>query len=588
MKNFNGKILRIFFEHTRRYSWRTIIILSATLLAVGTEIAAPWYMRLLADAMAAGPSESTINAAQSALVIIALLLFVGWVAWRAVGFLTAQLQPRIKQDLEEYGFAYLIHHSYAFFTNAFAGSLVRKVRRLSHAYEQFADEIQFRFLPALIIIVGAITLLALRFPVIAIIFSVWIVLFFILNYFIALWILKLDIIRAEKDSEVTGVLADALTNSVNIKLFTGHAHERGLFHTIQNIYRVLVTRSWYRNDVAFTIQSALTLGIYIALLVYGLLLWRDGTFTVGDLVLIQGVMIIVIGKIWDISRGFRHVFSAFADAREMVEILETPHEVTDRKNAGALTVPKGKIQFSSVTFHYHKTRRVLNKLKLTIKPVEKIALVGPSGAGKSTIVKLLFRFVDVTSGHILIDGQDIARVTQESLREHIALVPQDPILFHRSIMENIRYGRRDATDKEVMDAAKKARCHDFIKDFPQGYDTLVGERGVKLSGGERQRVAIARAILKNPPILVLDEATSNLDSESEQFIQEALHELMQDKTVIVIAHRLSTIMEMDRILVIENGRVTASGTHRGLLKRKGTYKRLWNIQAGGFAKQKSN
>jgi ABC-type multidrug transport system fused ATPase/permease subunit len=286
---------------------------------------------------------------------------------------------------------------------------------------------------------------------------------------------------------------------------------------------------------------------------------------------------------WDMGRVVRRVYGALADADEMVEILNTPHEVQDVRNAKELQVDKGRITFENVFFSYSKTRRILKGMDLEIKPSEKIALVGPSGAGKSTITKLLFRFYDVERGKIRIDDQRINKVTQESLRENLALVPQEPILFHRTIMDNIRYGRRDATDEEVIEAAKKAHAHEFIDNLPEGYDTFVGERGVKLSGGERQRVAIARAILKDAPILVLDEATSSLDSESEALIQDALETLMKDKTTIVIAHRLSTIMKMDRIIVVEDGKVSMTGTHKQLLARKDNiYKKLWEIQAGGF------
>ena len=237
---------------------------------------------------------------------------------------------------------------------------------------------------------------------------------------------------------------------------------------------------------------------------------------------------------------------------------------------------------STLSFDFDSERPILRNLEFHIPGGQKVALVGPSGAGKSTITKLLLRLYDVKSGSIAIDGQNIATVTQESLRNAIGFVPQEPILFHRTLMDNIRYGKRDATDEQVIEAARLAHCHEFISQLPSGYETLVGERGIKLSGGERQRVAIARAILKDAPILILDEATSSLDSESEQYIQEALHILMQGKTVLVIAHRLSTIMNMDRIFVIDKGRVEADGTHEQLLKEDGLYQKLWNIQAGGF------
>jgi ABC-type multidrug transport system fused ATPase/permease subunit len=283
-----------------------------------------------------------------------------------------------------------------------------------------------------------------------------------------------------------------------------------------------------------------------------------------------------------INRDLRRFYNALADASEMVEILEEPHGIQDVPGAKRLAVSGGMVEFRDVEFAFRDGSPVLHGFDLAIAPGEKIALVGPSGAGKSTVTKLLLRLYDVNSGAIEIDGQNIRTVTQDSLRENIGYVPQEPILFHRTLMENIRYGKRDATDAEVVEAAKQAHAHEFITSFPQGYETFVGERGVKLSGGERQRVAIARAILKNAPVLVLDEATSSLDSESEHYIQEALDTLMEGKTVIVIAHRLSTIMKMDRIVVMEQGRIVDEGTHDALLATDGLYRKLWSIQAGGF------
>jgi ABC-type multidrug transport system fused ATPase/permease subunit len=267
----------------------------------------------------------------------------------------------------------------------------------------------------------------------------------------------------------------------------------------------------------------------------------------------------------------------------MTTILDTPHEVSDIPGATDLQITDGSICMDNVSFGYHNSRTIIDKFTLHIAPKEKVAIIGPSGAGKSTIIKLLMRNSDVLDGSITVDGQQINKLTLESLWTHMSLVPQEPILFHRSLMENIRYGRINATDEEVIAAAKLAHCDEFIRSFADGYETLVGERGIKLSGGERQRVAIARAILRNAPILILDEATSSLDSESERLIQDALAHLMSGKTVIVIAHRLSTIMHMDRIVVMENGRIAEEGSHRTLLSiPDGLYRKLWQLQAGGF------
>lgn len=324
----------------------------------------------------------------------------------------------------------------------------------------------------------------------------------------------------------------------------------------------------------------------MALFFFAIQLWKNWELTLGDFVLIQTFLIQIINHIWDFGRMIRSIYENLAEAEEMTEILDTPIEIQDVKGAKALEVTKGKIDFDHVYFHYHKTRPVLKDFSLSLKAQEKVGVVGHSGAGKSTVVRILLRMHDISKGKILIDGQKISQVTQESLWKSVSLVPQEPILFHRTLMENIRYGRPEASDEEVYTASRLAHCHEFIEQLPEKYNTFVGERGIKLSGGERQRVAIARAILCNSPILVLDEATSSLDSESEKFIQEALDELMKNKTVIVIAHRLSTIMKMDRIIVMDQGKVVETGSHKELLRKKtGMYKQLWDLQVGGFIRE---
>jgi ATP-binding cassette subfamily B protein len=379
------------------------------------------------------------------------------------------------------------------------------------------------------------------------------------------------------------VLSDAVSNQSTVTLFAAAPYEYRIFGDAVERWRAVTMRSWNADAWILAIQGLFAIAIEIALLAGGVLLWQQGAITVGDFVLIQVYIIGLVDRIWNLGNSMRRVYNAFADAHEMIAIFETPLGIQDVPDAPALAVAAGKIELRDVAFGYGEGSPTFSGLSLTIDAGERVALVGTSGAGKSTITKLLLRLHDVTGGSIEIDGQDIARVTQDSLRAAISFVPQEPILFHRSLRDNIRYGKPDATDEEVIEAAKKARCHEFITKLTEGYDTHVGERGIKLSGGERQRVAIARAILKDAPILILDEATSSLDSESEALIQEALDELMRRKTVIVIAHRLSTIMRMDRIVVIEGGKIVAQGTHQELLDHEGSlYHKLWSIQAGSF------
>ncbi|MBI4437783.1 ABC transporter ATP-binding protein [Candidatus Uhrbacteria bacterium] len=581
-------VLQVFWSHAARYKGRMFLMLALIAFANAVEVFVPLLYKRFFDLLSGDVSSGAQAIGElllGTIVLVAIAHGLEWVAWRIASLLTAWFQPRVMVDLERTSLAYLHEHSYRFFTNNFAGALVRKVTRLARAFEDFADQIQFHFVPLTFTLIGSLTVLATRSLALSGILFVWIVLFLFVNLLYARWKLTYDFKSAVADSETTGALSDSITNAVTVKLFTGRLFEMDLFSAVTEVMRKAQMLTWRLGEYMDAFQSAFMFVIEFVLMYVAVKLWQQGLLTIGDFALIQGALLGIFFKIWDFGRAIRHLFTALADADEMVKILKLPLEVMDTRRAKELRVSQARIEFRDVTFSFNKTRRVLNRLQLVIRPKEKVALVGPSGAGKSTVTKLLFRFFDLEDGAILVDGQDIAKVTQESLRAAIALVPQEPILFHRSILDNIRYGRRDATDEEVFEAARKAHAHEFILELPQQYETFVGERGVKLSGGERQRVAIARAILKDAPILVLDEATSSLDSESESLIQEALEELMRNKTTIVIAHRLSTIMKMDRIAVIQKGKVVDTGTHAELLKKSGgMYKKLWEIQAGGFNK----
>ncbi len=579
----NADILGVYTSHLRPYGFLALL---QTLLLIGsviTEILAPTFYKTFFDRLASmTPNGAPVPELIDILLIVAALHIAGWIMYLASNWIFIFLQTRVMADLEQTAFGYLIRHSYQFFSNAFSGSLVRKVTRLPRAYEGFMDAMQFTLIPLIVSTVGVMIVLWSRNPMLAWVMIGWTLFFLAYNYTVARWRQKYLVERAIRDTELTGAIADSVSNSHTVQLFSGYRYEQILVRAASEALRKIRHFTWKVGEWNNRIQHLFMITIEFVILFLSLSYWQQGLLTLGDFVLIQGLLLTLFNKLWDFGRVVRDVYESFADAEEMVTILKTPHEIRDGRHAKALRVSKGKILFENVLFTYNRTRKILNGFNLTIKPHEKVALVGPSGAGKSTITKLLLRLHDIDRGLITIDGQDIARVTQESLRNAVSLVPQEPVLFHRSILENIRYGNREATDIQVIEAAEKARCHEFIMDLPNGYNTFVGERGVKLSGGERQRVAIARAILKNAPILILDEATSSLDSGSESLIQEALQELMKGKTTIVIAHRLSTIMKMDRIVIIEGGAVTASGTHKELIRKKGAYKTLWNIQAGGF------
>ena len=438
-------------------------------------------------------------------------------------------------------------------------------------------------MPLAINVAGVIIIVWFQEPVISYIILIWIVVIMILNLVFSKWKLQYDLKSATADSTTTALLADNITNQGAITLFTNYSNESSVFKETSDEQAKIQKFTWNLSNIADGVQIVLMAIVEFCIFYYAVRFWQKNLISLGTFVLLQVYILNISYRIWDFGKIIRNLYESFADSKEMVAILKTPHDIKNMPDAKILEVKEGKIDFNDVTFSFDENKELINNFNLSINGGEKIALIGPSGAGKSTIVRLLLRTYDVIDGTLLIDGQDIKNITQDSLHRNISFVPQDPILFHRTLLDNIRYGRLDATDDEVMAVAKLAHCDEFIEALPLKYNTFVGERGIKLSGGERQRVAIARAILKNAPILVLDEATSSLDSYSESLIQDAIDKLMKGKTSIVIAHRLSTIRKMDRIVVIEEGKIVEDGSHDDLLaKEKGLYKKLWNLQAGGF------
>ncbi len=579
-----GLVIREYTKAALKYPWLLAVLFGGALFVELGFVIGPLYIRTFIDTLAvAEPSAAVVQSLLGILGILSVIYLLRWAFQRAQNFALIAIEAKTNLDLLYSAFSYLLRHSYGFFVSNFAGSLTRRVNRYSHAFQAILESTLYNFFSTFVFATGVIIVLMRESVLLGAVLLLWTVVFIWVQVAMAKWRQPLRLLKSEEDTKLAGAVSDSVTNQTTVTLFAGNAHEHSLIEKAAMRWYRAATRSWRTDEWIYGIQALFAIAIEIGLLAGAVILWSRGLFTVGDLVIIQVYVLGLISRVWNISGVMRRLYEAFADASEMVAILHTPHAVADKPGAKNLQVTSGTIEFDSVEFGFNDDQQVAKGLSFTIPGGQKVGLVGPSGAGKSTITKLVLRFYDVTAGSIRIDGQNIMDVTQDSLHEAIGFVPQEPILFHRSLMENIRYGKQSATDEEVMEAAKKAHCHDFIMGFPEKYDTPVGERGVKLSGGERQRVAIARAILKNAPILILDEATSALDSESEALIQDALKVLMEGKTVIVFAHRLSTIMTMDRIVVIESGAIAAEGTHDELVAHQGgLYQKLWSIQAGGF------
>lgn len=584
MPNYTARTFQIFWQHTAKYKWAVFVVLSSIVIASVASVIGPLFYKDFFNVLTApGNAPDKIGALQMILVKILMVYAVSWTFWRLSTFFASYFQSRVMADLAYTCFSYLQKHSVAFFNNNFVGALVKKVNRFSNSFEGISDLMLWNVITLIINISLIVVILSRRSLWLGLGVLIWALFYTGFNYVFSLYKLKYDLKRSELNSKSTGVLADTITNHLNIKLFNGYDSEVKNYYKVNDDLQKLRRFTWDLGNIFEAIQAFFNIFLELGIFFLAIHLWTQGKITIGDFVLIQAYIINIMMRLWDFGRMIRRYYEYMAEAQEMTEILETPHEIKDQLGAKDLQVTEGQIEFKQVDFNYRQTRKIITNLNLLIKPKEKVAIVGPSGSGKSTIVHILLRSYDLESGKILIDNQNIAHVKQDSLWQNIALVNQDPILFHRTLKENIRYGRPQASEAEVITAAKMANCHDFIKGFSDKYDTYVGERGVKLSGGERQRVAMARAILKNAPILVLDEATSSLDSESEKLIQEALNNLMKDKTVIVIAHRLSTIMKMDRIIVLDKGQVVEDGSHKELIQKSdGLYKRLWEKQVGGF------
>ncbi len=578
-------IFREYSRVIRQKKWFFLLALIALSCAITLDLSAPIYYKNIANGLASPYSEATLAMMLDNLKIICLIYTGIWLSWRLLEIAIIPLDGGGVNLLEKRCFDVLKKQKYAFFENRFSGSLIKQANRFSRSFEIIMDWFLFQFFMNCLAIGISFTIFYQQQREFALYFLVWVALFISWNIAYSIWKLRFDQAVAEGDSTVGGVYSDAVSNIFIVKSFAMEAGEQKRVNQASDLVYRKKKIAWILMFISFAVQGLMTFGIELLLVYLMIRKWQTGHFEVGEFVLFQSIMIMLIQRLWEFGRNFRNFFTALADASEMAEVFRQEDIERDDNHAKPLKITQGAIRFNELGFTYHEGNQqqahLFENFSLDIKAGEKIALVGQSGSGKSSLTKLLFRFLDPQLGNITFDGIDAKAFTLDSLRKQISMVPQQPDLFHRSVRDNITLGA-DISDTELIEVARKSNSLEFIENLPEQFDTMVGERGVKLSGGEKQRIAIARAFLEDAPIVVLDEATSALDSLTEKKIQVAIFDLIKDKTAIVIAHRLSTILSMDRIVVLEKGRIIEQGTHQQLLDKKGKYFAMWQHQSGDF------
>jgi ATP-binding cassette subfamily B protein len=561
-----------------------MVIFACEAAQAACTIMLPYAIKEIIDAviLANITGVDIFGASKDALILFAALNLGIVLFSRASGAALVMTGPFLRTEIRKSLFSYLQHHSHRYFVSHFAGSLASRIAEVATSCMHALWTITFDFYPLIIKSVVALILLFTASSDLALVLSLWLGVYIYVSFLLAKNCRCYAQDFAAARSLVTGKIVDSVTNVMNAKMFARRKYEEAYLTDYLNEEVSQAKRTfWYMEKLRW-FQYTAAMVLMVGMVGYALKIWSEGNLTVGEFSMVAGLAIMLIEAARGLSRSFLEFFEYLGNISDGVGVFVQSHDIVDSEEAVDLRVVKGQIKFTNVTFIYQEGLKVFEQLDVTIPSKQQVGLVGFSGSGKSTFVNLMLRLFEPQGGTILIDGQNILEVTQDSLRESISMIPQDPQLFHRSLMENIRYGRLEASDEEVIDAAKKAHAHDFILQTEKQYDSLVGERGVKLSGGQRQRIAIARAILKNAPILILDEATSALDSVTEKKIQQGLDNLMKGRTVVVVAHRLSTIAHMDRILVFDEGKVIEDGNHKALLQIDGHYALLWNMQAGGF------
>lgn len=582
------KTLKLYWHYGTRYKlWLFKIYPTMAVAQFGEDFVIPLIVSSILTKLANGQvSQLTFDKIWPILLAVIALELFSHSLWNFIVRNFWRWQEMVMRDLNMVAFDHLSSMSYRFFSNRFAGSLVNQVNKFCGSFERLTDALTWNVYKLVVGVIFTVIILAPKAPLVVVA-----ILFISALYVPLVWVyrrqqLPYNIRWSASETKRTGQLADAVSNILAVKSFANEKLEHQLMQArVDEVYDRSMETMKLNMKQEFNTGS-LQRSINVAVIILSVWLAVTGHIQAGVIYLALTYTTAILHRLWDLNNTFRTLTRVFGDAADMTEILQLEPEVKDPEHPEKPRIKDGDIEMRAVSFDYPEKKhdsRFLHDFNLKIKPGEKIGLVGPSGGGKTTITKLLQRFMDIHEGEILIDGQNIANLKQADLRRFISYVPQEPLLFHRSLTDNIGYGQNDATEKQIRNAAKLAHADEFIQELPEKYETLVGERGVKLSGGQKQRVAIARAMLRNAPILVLDEATSALDSESEKLIQDALWKLMEGRTSLVIAHRLSTIQHMDRILVLDNGHIVEEGTHKQLIAIKdGLYAKLWAHQSGGF------
>lgn len=587
-RSLTRRTLHYYWIATYKHLGLFLLLLGSTIGFVGLlSYGNPYVMSLIVDRITQGPvaSEQVFDAFGPYIVALIAINLLGQTCSKLQDFAQWKLQIRVNYDLATMAFDALSNQSMTFHSNQFGGTLVSQTAKFMSAYTLLIGTIAFPFLPVACSVVFTCSLLIPVVPVYAAVLMAMLAVYASVSYVMYKRILHLNEKAAGAQNQLSGELSDAVTNILTVKTYGREDYERNLFDQAN---REVVARDSQRMRSSI-LRGVITASITVAIMSVVTVFIAGGNawfgISAGTVVMMFTYTYTVTNQFNFINTGLQRLNQVFGDASGMTAVLDEPRLVADKPDAADLEVTDGAIDFCDIGFSYtdgDARTQVFEDFDLHIPAGQRVGLVGVSGSGKTTLTKLLLRLADIQEGRILVDGANVADITQQSLRRQVAYVPQEPLLFHRSIAENIAYGRPDATPEQIREAARQANALEFIEGLPQGFDTITGERGIKLSGGQRQRIAIARAMLADAPILVLDEATSALDSESEAAVQEALARLMSGRTAIVVAHRLSTVSNLDRIVVLSHGKVVEDGPHAELIVQDGEYARLWSRQTGAF------